>query len=130
MNKVKLSDFFGKPIIVNFWASWCGPCVSELPEFDAMYAKYKDDVVFLMVNLAGGASENVDDVKAFAAENGYTFPLYFDIDSDGANTYGIWSIPQTLVIRADGSLLDTRIGAMSGETLENYIRQITEKGAN
>ena len=65
MNAVKLSDKFGKPIVVNFWASWCGPCKSELPAFDAMYKKYGDEVVFMMINLTDGYNETVNGVKEF-----------------------------------------------------------------
>ena len=54
MNQIQLSDFFGKPIVINFWASWCRPCTSELPAFDRVYREYGDDVTFLMVNLTDG----------------------------------------------------------------------------
>lgn len=70
LNKVRLSDNFGKPIVINFWASWCGPCTSELPAFDAMYEKYGDEVVFLMINLTDGQRETVEIVKKFVSDNG------------------------------------------------------------
>lgn len=124
MNKVKLSDSFGKPIVVNFWATWCGPCKSELPAFNAMYEKYKDDVVFLMVNLTDGQNDIPDGVKKFISENGYGFPVYCDIEYDAAERYGVRSIPETLFINADGSLCNTRVGAMSEAVLENYIKRI------
>lgn len=124
MNEVKLSDSFGKPIIVNFWASWCGPCKSELPAFDNLYGKYKDDVVFLMVNLTDGQRETVSSVKEFVSDSGYSFPVYYDVEYDAANTYGVHSIPETVFINADGSLYDIRVGAMNEAVLENYIEQM------
>ena len=124
MNAVKLSEYFGKPIVINFWASWCGPCKSELPAFDAMYEKYGDEVVFMMINLTDGQRDTVDSIKKFVADNGYSFPVYYDIEYNASNTYGVRSIPQTVLINADGSLYDTRVGAMSEVVLENYIKQM------
>ena len=76
-NTVKLSEFFGKPIIINFWATWCGPCKSELPVFDEAYRKYGEGVTFLMVNLTDGYRDTVEAVKAFIEDNDYTFPRIF-----------------------------------------------------
>ncbi len=124
MNEVKLSDYFGKPIIINFWASWCGPCKSELPAFDKAYQSNKDDVVFLMVNLADGYGEDVEGIGKFMSHYGYTFPVYYDIDHNAAYNYGVSSIPETVFINADGSLLERRIGAMSEIELEEYIKKL------
>lgn len=124
MNKVKLSDYFGKPIVVNFWASWCGPCKSELPAFSDAYEKYKDDVVFLMVNLPDGYSDSQKSIEKFVSENGYAFPVYYDFDNDASTVYGVNSIPETLFINADGTLYDTQIGAMNATALESYIQHI------
>ncbi len=124
MNEVRLSEHFGKPIIINFWASWCYPCKSEMPSFDAMHEKYGDEIVFLMINLTDGQRETVSGVKKFIADNGYTFPVYYDIEYDASNTYGVYSIPETVFINADGSLYDTRVGAMSEVALENYIKKL------
>lgn len=124
MNKVKLSDYFGKPIIINFWASWCYPCKSELPAFNSLYEEYQDDVVFLMINLTDGQRDTVDSIKKIVFDNGYSFPVYYDIEYNASNTYGVRSIPQTVLINADGSLYDTRVGAMSEVVLENYIKQM------
>lgn len=125
-NAVKLSDYFGKPIIVNFWATWCGPCKSELPAFDTMYAKYKDEVHFLMVNLTDGSRDTKDSVTAFVNDGGYTFPVYFDTTMEAAYTYSAYSIPMTLLITSDGQLAHTQMGAMSEETLEQYTQTLIE----
>ena len=120
-NDVNLSDYFGKPIVLNFWASWCGPCVGELPGFQTMYETYGEDVTFLMVNLTDGVDETVAGVKSFVDSNGYSFPVYFDVDYDGAITYGISSIPQTYFISASGEVVGSQLGSMDESTLEANI---------
>lgn len=122
--KVKLSDFFGKPIVVNFWATWCGPCQFELPEFDEAYKKYNEDIEFLMVNLTDGYSETVDAVKAFAKKSNYDFPLYFDTEYSATEAYNIYSIPQTLFIDKEGNILESYTGMMNKGLLESYIEKI------
>ncbi len=124
MEEVKLSDYFGKPVVINFWATWCHPCKSELPAFDAIYEKYKDDVAFLMVNLTDGRRDTVSGVEKFISDSGYRFPIYYDIEFKASNTYGVYSIPETVFINADGTLHDIRVGSMSDAVLEDYIQQM------
>ena len=121
---VKLSDFYGKPIVVNFWATWCGPCKSELPAFENLNNEYKDTINFMMVNLTDGAQETVGGVSDFIMDNNYHFPVYFDTDLDAAATYSVYSIPATLFIDADGNIVASHMGAMSEATLRNYIENL------
>lgn len=124
-NAVSLSDFVGKPVVVNFWASWCPPCRNELPYFEKASQTYGDEVVFMMVNLTDGGRDTVESATAFMREeNGYTFPLYFDVDFSGVQAYAVNAIPVTLFIRADGSLMHQQIGGMSEEMLERYVEQL------
>jgi len=124
-NAAKLSDFFGKPLVVNFWASWCGPCKSEMPYFDKAAAE-RDDVTILMVNLTDGQRDTVDSVTKFAEKEGYTFPLWFDTDMSAANAYYVYSIPMTIFIASDGTLADYHTGAMSEATLTAYLDLLVE----
>ena len=119
--QTRLSDHFGKPVVVNFWATWCGPCRSELPAFDAAAKQYAGSIDFMMINLAENFSDTVDSALNFVSESGYTFPVYFDSDAQAANTYGIYSIPLTLFIRSDGSVMAMHTGSMDQATLQSYL---------
>lgn len=123
-NAVSLSDFRGKPVVVNFWASWCGPCKSEMPEFETMYQEYSENIHFLMVNMTDGYSETLDKATKFIEENGYTFPVYFDTDSDAATTYSVYSIPATYFIDEEGYMIANARGALDMETLQKGIDMI------
>ena len=120
-NEVTLSSFFDKPIILNFWASWCGPCKSEMPDIQKSYEKYGEEVHFLIVNCTDGSRETMDTAMAFLEDTGYTFPVYFDTTSMGAYTYGASSIPLTFFIHADGSPAAYYMGAMSESILQQGI---------
>lgn len=123
---VNLSDFYGKPIVVNFWATWCGPCKMELPAFDTLYQQYKDQVHFLMVNLTDSVDETMESVSDFVTKNNYTFPVYYDTDMDAALTYYITSVPRTLFIDSDGTIAYGYMGAISKDILETYIQEILD----
>lgn len=126
-NPVSLSSFAGKPIIVNFWATWCGPCKNEMPYFQNMYEKYGDQVAFVMVNATDGSRDTVEKVKAFVTDNGYTFPVYCDTNLEGIATYGVYAFPSTLIINADGSLYTGHVGALTQSQLESTIQKILLK---
>ena len=126
-NEVNLTDFFGKPIIVNFWASWCGPCKMEMPDFDAAYTTYKDEIVFLMVNMTDGSRETLEKASSFIADSEYTFPVYYDAEYSAAITYSVSSLPTTYFINADGELIAHARGAIDADTLQKGIDMICDK---
>lgn len=120
-NAVNLSDYFGKPIVVNFWASWCGPCKMEMPDFQEKYLELGEDVTFLMVNMTDGDRETVEIAAAFIAEAGYTFPVLFDTAASAAMTYGVYSLPSTYFIDAEGNAVARATGAIDSATLQQGI---------
>lgn len=123
-NKVSLSDFVGKPVILNFWASWCGPCKSEMPAFEDAYTQYGEEIHFLMVNLTDGTRETPDVAKTFIEEQGYTFPIFYDSDIDAATVYGVMSIPVTYIIDAEGNIVAHARGAIDREILQTGIDMV------
>ncbi len=121
-NEVKLSDFKGKPVVINFWTTWCTYCKIEMPDFDDMYKEYPD-IQFIMLNTTDG--DTVETAKAFIEDNEYSFPIFFDSENyDASRAYNITSYPQTVFIDKDGNISSHRIGMMTLETLQEEIDKI------
>ena len=123
-NEVHLYDYIGKPIVLNFWASWCGPCKMEMPDFNERYLQLGDEIHFLMINMTDGSRETVDSASAFIAEQGYTFPVFYDTTTEAAMTYGAYSLPTTFFINAEGHAIAQATGAIDGDTLQVGIDMI------
>ncbi|MCR5665694.1 MAG: TlpA family protein disulfide reductase [Eubacterium sp.] len=121
-----LSDFSGKPVIINYWASWCGICKTEMSEFQSVYNDYGDDVTFMMINLTDGSRETIDSADDYLVANSLTFPVYYDTQSEAANAYGITSIPQTYFIDSNGYIQGQIMGATTAETLIEGIEMISD----
>lgn len=122
--QVNLESFFGKPIVLNFWASWCGPCKSEFPEFQTAYEEYGEEIEFLMVNMTDGRRETKELADAFIQSEGYSLPVYYDVNQDGAYTYGVYSLPTTYFIDSQGNLVAYAQGAIDMDTLKKGIDMI------
>lgn len=120
-NTVKLSDMFGKPIVLNFWASWCLACKSEMPEFNKVYKETGDDVTFMMIDLVDEQQETKEKGEQYIKKQDFSFPVYFDIKQDAADTYGIVSLPTTIFIDKDGYIITGAEGAIDAKTLKNGI---------
>lgn len=122
-NEARLTDFFGKPIVLNFWASWCGPCKMEMPDFHEEYLESGQEIQFLMVNMTTGR-ETMKSAGDFIEEQGYTFPVFYDTQSEAASAYGAYSLPTTFFIDAEGYVIAQATGAIDEETLQRGIDMI------
>ena len=122
-----LHGFIGKPIVLNFWASWCGPCKMELPDFQKAYEKYDGQVEFLMVNMTDGMRETKEKATEFMASEGYTLPVYFDALQSGAYTYSVYSLPTTYFIDAEGNIVARAEGMLDAASLEKGISMILQE---
>ena len=120
---VKLSDFAGKPIVLNFWATWCYYCKVEMPEFDEA-AKELSDVQFVMVNAT--STETMAAAKNYIESNGFDFDVFFDTTGSAQHTYGVSGFPTTFFISADGSEVYYISGMIGYDTLLEGIALITD----
>lgn len=122
-NKVSLSDYQGKKVFLNFWATWCPPCKAEMPEIEKIYQETKDsDLVILALEIG----EPLDDVKSFIDDNNYNFKVLLDLDQSVATAYGISAIPTSFFIDEEGNIIGKRVGGMNYDEMKGYISLLEE----
>ena len=117
-----LSDHEGKVILLNFWATWCGPCVGEMPAFEKLQETYGEDLVLLAVN----SGETQETVQAFLEENGYTFPVALDPDYTVSDLYPTDGIPYTVIIGTDGKVAAIQLGAYDADTMYGHYSELID----
>ena len=126
-NEHKLSDYKGKTVFLNFWATWCPPCRSEMPEIQALYEKYGNNEGDLIVlGVAGpnqGQEGSVGDIAEFLSENQYTFPVVMDESGHVFSQYGISAFPTTYMIDKNGNVFGGVASALTGEMMESIVQQ-------
>ena len=122
----RLSSYKGKVIFLNAWATWCGPCRSELPEIDELYKKYKDseNVVVLTVAFPLQSGEgNTNSIKSFMKSNEYSYPVLFDTKGKLLSALGISAFPTTFLFDKKGNIYGYIPGAMNKERMEKAIEE-------
>ena len=129
-NEHHLSDYKGKVVFLNFWATWCPPCRGEMPEIQELYEKYNtedSEVVVLGIAAPGyGNEKNKEEVTEFMEENGYTYPVLMDEGGRYFRQLGIMSYPTTYMITKEGKFLGYVNGAISYDIMEDIIKQTLE----
>jgi len=124
-NAVKLSDFKGTPVVINFWATWCYYCKEEMPDFDLAYKNYPE-VKFLMINATDGVQETIEKAQKYINDQNFQFDVYFDTEMSAVSTYNITGFPTTIFIDKNGSIVTGASGMLDYDTLEKGIKLITE----
>jgi cytochrome c-type biogenesis protein len=124
---VKLSDYRGKVVILNFWASWCPPCREEMPELDQANKEFEksNDAVLLSVDLTDGVRETVEKANKFISDNKYSMRVLLDTEGLAADEYEITNIPTTYIIDKQGKVYDRIVGPTSKDALMDYVSKLT-----
>ena len=116
-----LEQLDGRPAVLNFWASTCSPCRQEMPFFQQAYETYGEDIQFLMVNVMDAMGDTKEAAQEYLAEQGFTFPIYYDTQLDGVYSYGLQGFPTTFLLNGDGELVLGYSGMMLDDLLQTYL---------
>ena len=129
-NQVRLSSLKGKLVLLNFWATWCPPCRSEMPAMETLYGELRDEGFEILAVSSRDARETKEKVAAYIAESGYTFPVLFDQTASAVpTTYRTGSIPTSYLINAEGKVVARLIGAYEWDADEiiELLREMTPR---
>lgn len=116
-----LADFEGRPVVLNFWASWCPACIAEMPDFEAVHQRFTDDVVFLGVNLQDVSRETA---QRFVDDTGVTYRIADDTTGEIYSLFGGFAMPTTVFIDADGNVVGRQDGAIFEEQLAEMVTSL------
>ncbi|MCA9593421.1 MAG: TlpA family protein disulfide reductase [Myxococcales bacterium] len=116
-NRIRLSDQIGKPVVMDFWASWCKPCREQAPIIDAFAKAHPDDVVTMGIN----TDDRREDAIAYAKSAGLSYPAVFDEGSKVASTYGVRALPTLVVIDTKGRIFKMHTRVTEREELEKMV---------
>lgn len=112
----------GKPLVINFWATWCPYCVQEMPDFQGIYHDYGDKISFAFVDSTDGRRETKEAAQAWLAENDLDdLPAYYDTDLDATATFGASSLPATVIVSADGDILMAKPGRINDVSMRSAL---------
>jgi thiol-disulfide isomerase/thioredoxin len=112
----------GKPMVINFWATWCPYCVQEMPDFQGIFHDYGEKISFAFVDSTDGRRETKEGAQAWLAENGLDdLPAYYDTDLDATATFGASSLPSTVVVSANGEILMAKPGRINDASMRSAL---------
>lgn len=122
----RLSDLRGKPVVLNFWATWCVPCKAEMPALQALYNEQGAGSTFEL--LAINMHEAAEPAAAYGVELGLAFPLVVDLDGQIPSSYRVRALPTTVIIDAQGIVRSQHLGSLDHEQLRDLLKALSEKG--
>lgn len=115
----------GRPLVINFWATWCPYCVQEMPDYLDIYRDYADCVSFAFVGVTDGQRETKDAAMTWLSDNGFAeLPAYFDSELEASTAFGAWSLPTTVVVSADGEVLTISAGAIDPTLMRGALNTL------
>lgn len=121
---VQLADYSGKALVINFWGTFCEPCVTEMPEFERQYEKWKDKgLVIAAINL----SEDTLTVNNFVKRFNLSYPILRDVNRKTERLYGLRSYPTTFFVKPDGNIMDIIVGGMTEAAIEQRVTLLLEQ---
>lgn len=123
-DSLNLKDYQGKPIIINFWASWCGPCYQEAPELELAWQKYQDEALFIGIQTQDKGK--VAEGEAFIEQFDLSFPNGLDDNSRIGIEYGLFGVPETFFVRADGTLAHKHTGPVTMAVIDEQLRAMQQ----
>lgn len=138
-NSHTLSEYKGKTVFLNFWATWCGPCRMEMPYIQKVYEEYGSnggDVIILGVanpkteEYPNNSDVSQEEVEHFLSENGYTYPVVMDLDGSIFAAYGIQAFPTTFMIDKNGNVYGYAPGSLGEDMVRSIIRQTVDSVEN
>lgn len=122
--EVYLTDYKGKKVLLNFWASWCGPCKIEMPDMEKFHKDMREKGIEVVAINATASEQSPDHVKQFLQENKYTFPVLLDIQGQANATYQIMSIPTSFILDEKGIIHFKHVGPMTYENMVEYMHSL------
>lgn len=120
--KMTLQKQKGKIVILNFWASWCEPCNTEMPHLQTFYEKHQGDVEILAVNVT--TKDKITDVEKFVDKYQLTFPILLDESGETSTMYGAFSLPTTIIIDRDGNIKQEILGPLNEDLLDDLMKNL------
>jgi thiol-disulfide isomerase/thioredoxin len=120
---VHLTDYKGKVVLLNFWATWCGPCKVELPEFAHLYSQYRDRG-FVILGVLSQDTPTKDQLQAFLAENKMEYPVFYSSEKIETAFDDIWALPTSFLISRDGAMCAKQLGPASREDVERSLKAL------
>lgn len=119
-NQISVEQLKGKALIINFWATWCGPCLVEMPLLQTVSERHKNDLIVLAINI----EEPISTIKPFVEKNQLTFPVLVDIEGKIANTFGIFAYPASFFVDKQGIIRSQQFGQLNETLLRKNLATI------
>lgn len=120
---VRLSDYRGQRVFINFWATWCPPCRAEMPDMQNLYEEQEVPIEILAVNLTP-TEQNEENIVDFVADFGLTFPILMDTDSEVANQYKVQAYPTSYMVDSEGRISFIAPGAMNQDLMVQEVKKM------